>query len=360
MSMDKDLKNKTLEELEQIVAELGQKEYTAKYIFSFIHSKDVNDIQQITPLSKEFRSRLIEDGFYVSQLKAVREAADPDGTIKYVFQLLRPGPGQVPDGNYIESVLLFDGRRRTLCVSTQAGCAMDCLFCATGKLKFRRNLTAAEIVDQVNAVASGKCEISNVVYMGMGEPLNNYEQVIRSLRILNHPAGKNFGLRHLTISTCGIAPAIERLADEDIHPRLAISLNAPADSIRTKLMPINARYPLDVLLKAVKGYQAKTRLRVTFEYVLIKGVNDTVLHARMLVKRLRSIKCNVNLIEYNPHGGCKFAGSGEEAIRRFAKVLEQGDVETTVRLRMGRQIKAACGQLGADWVNGLPRLLNPA
>jgi len=353
--MDKDLKNKTLEELEQIVAELGQKKYIAKYIFSFIHSRGVNDIQQFTPLSKEFRGRLIEDGFYVSQLKVVREAADPDGTIKYVFQL--------PDDNYIESVLLFDGKRRTLCVSTQAGCAMNCLFCATGKLKFRRNLTAAEIVDQVNAVAHApinRGEVSNIVYMGMGEPLNNYDNVIRSLRILNHPAGKNFGLRHLTVSTCGIAPAIERLADEDIQPRLAISLNAPADSIRTKLMPINAKYPLPELLRAVRVYQAKTRLarrgglRVTFEYVLIKGVNDTVLHARMLIKRLMGLKCNVNLIEYNPHGGCKFVGSSEEAIRRFAKVLEQGGIETTVRLRMGRQIKAACGQLGADWVNGLP------
>jgi len=352
--MDKDLKNKTLKELERLAAELGQKKYIAKYIFAFIHSKNVNDIQQFTPLSKEFRGRLVEEGFYVSQLKAVREDSDPDGTIKYLFQLLRPGSGQVADGNYIESVLLFDGKRRTLCVSTQAGCAMNCFFCATGRLKFRRNLTAAEIVDQVSTVQKRKCEISNVVYMGMGEPLNNYDQVIRSLRILNHPEGKNFGLRHLTVSTCGIAPAIERLADEDIHPRLAISLNAPTDSIRTKLMPINARYPLDVLLKAVRVYQAKTRLRVTFEYVLIKGVNDTVLHARMLIKRLRGIKCNVNLIEYNPHGGCKFAGSGEEAIKRFAKVLEQEGIETTIRLRMGRQIKAACGQLGADWVNGLP------
>ena len=352
--MDKDLKNKTLDELERIVPELEGKKYYADYIFTFVHLNNVADISKITPLSKAFRNKLIEKGYYISQLNIVQKLVGPDGTIKYLFKLA--------DGNYIESVLLFDRGRRTLCLSTQVGCAMNCIFCATGRLKFNRNLTAGEIVDQANCVQEDSGKISNIVYMGMGEPLNNYEAVLKSVRILNHPKGKNFGIRHLTISTCGIAPAIIKLADEDMHPRLAVSLNAPTDSIRTKLMPINAKYPLNRLLNAINIYQSKTGMRVTFEYVLIKGVNDSVLHAEMLVKRLRGInppdrrriKCNVNLIGYNPHAGCKFAASSEEAIKRFAGTLSEGGIETVVRSRMGGEIKAACGQLGADWRNGIP------
>jgi 23S rRNA (adenine2503-C2)-methyltransferase len=344
--MDKDLKNKTLEELERIVQEFGGQKYFADYIFAFVHLNNTSDISKITPLSKTFRNKLAEKGYYISQLNIVQKLVGSDGTIKYLFKLA--------DGNYVESVLLSDRGRKTLCISTQVGCAMNCTFCATGKLKFNRNLTAGEIADQVNSIWQDSGKISNVVYMGMGEPLNNYEAVLKSVLILNHPKGKNLGIRHLTISTCGIAPAIIRLADEDVHPRLAVSLNAPTDSIRTRLMPINAKYPLNRLLDAINIYQSKTGMRVTFEYVLIKGVNDTVLHAQMLVKKLRNIKCNVNLIEYNPHAGCKFAGSDKDAIKRFARTLSQAGIETVVRARMGGEIKAACGQLGADWANGSP------
>lgn len=338
--MDKDLKNKTLDELEQLIAGLGGKKYIAEYIFSFIHSKGINDITQISPASAALRKELIACGYYISQLRTIRTLTDPDGTVKYLFELA--------DGSHIETVLLFDGGRRTLCVSTQVGCAMGCVFCATGKVKLRRNLTAAEIVDQVNTVQQGKCRISNVVYMGMGEPMRNYDAVMKSVRILNHPLGKNIGLRRLTISTCGDAEAIEKLAGEEIHPRLAISLNAPNDSLRSRLMPVNKRYPIAALLAAVRAYQRRTRQRVTFEYVLIKGLNDTAVHTRMLVKLLRGFKCNVNLIEYNPHSGCNFVASGRETIERFAGILEGAGIKTTVRLKMGRQIKAACGQLGAD------------
>ncbi len=341
--MDKDLKNKTPDELAGIVTDLGGEKYLAKYIFTFIHSGNTSDISHISPLSKAFRNKLSQHGYYISQLITVRTFSASDGTIKYLFEL--------PDGNRIESVLLSDNKRKTLCVSTQAGCTMNCTFCATAKLKFRRNLTAAEIVDQVNTVHKDNHKITNVVYMGMGEPLKNYDAVLKSLRILNHPMGKNFGLRHLTISTCGIAPAIEKLAVENIHPRLAISLNAPTDSIRTKLMRINTQYPLAKLFKAVKLYQHKTGLRVTFEYVLIKNLNDTALHARMLTRQLRNFKCNVNLIEYNPHPGCQFLPAGKEAIDRFANILNQADIKTTIRLKMGREINAGCGQLGADWLN---------
>ena len=186
--MDKDLKNKTLSELEEFIEQTGQKKYLAGYIFSFIHTKNAADVDSITTLSKAFRQQLKDDGFYVSQIKIIRKLTDPDGTIKYLFEL--------PDGLAVESVLLFDDERATLCASTQVGCAMDCGFCATGKIKFKRNLTAAEIADQVNVIEkdNGK-RISNVVFMGMGEPLANYENTLRAVRILNDPAGKEIGIR---------------------------------------------------------------------------------------------------------------------------------------------------------------------
>jgi len=339
--MNGDLKDKTLGEIEQIASAMGQKRYAAGYIFSFVHSKGCEDVSQISPLSKAFRSELAGQGYFISRLDIVKKLTDADGTVKYTFGLA--------DGGRIESVLLFDGKRRTLCVSTQAGCAMDCAFCATAKVKLRRNLTAGEIVDQVYAVQRDRHRVSNVVYMGMGEPLLNYEAVLKSVRILNHPAGANIGIRHLTISTCGIAPGIERLADEDLHPRLAISLNAPTDGLRTRLMPINRKYPIADVLAAVKAYQLKVKDRVTFEYVMIKGLNDDAAHARLLARLLSKFKCNVNLIEYNPHRGCEFTGSSTEKLERFAEILEESGIETTIRLRMGRGISAACGQLGADW-----------
>jgi len=339
--MDKDLKNKTLDQLVCLVVRLGQKKYLAKYIFTFIHQKYVSDISEITTLSKPFRQTLTEKGYYISQLKTIEQFTDPDGTEKYLFEL--------SDASRIETVLLFDRERITLCVSTQAGCSMKCTFCATAKIKLKRNLTAAEIADQVNVIAASK-KITNIVFMGMGEPLANYENVLNAVRILNHPDGQNFGIRHITVSTCGLAPQIEQLAEEDIFPRLAISLNAPTDAIRDKIMPISKKYPLKQLLKAVEVYQLKTRKRVTLEYVMIKGLNDTVLHAEMLIKKLRDIRCNVNLIEYNPHPGCKLEASDKNTIERFAAKLQKADIETSIRLKRGQTIKAACGQLGADWL----------
>jgi 23S rRNA (adenine2503-C2)-methyltransferase len=339
---------------------LEQKKYLAKYIFSFIHARDGGDIGSITPLSKPFRSKLIEQGYYISRLDVVEKLSDPDGTVKYIFGL--------PDGQRIQSVLLSDDDRKTLCVSTQVGCGMGCVFCATALLGLKRNLTAGEIVDQVNVIVSrdsslvtrtneGRSRvtgfgsrITNVVYMGMGEPLANYDAVLESLRILNDPEGKNIGVRKLTISTCGVVEGIRRIGDEDIAPRLAISLNAPTDSIRARMMPITKRYPLKQVLAAVEDYQRKTRRRVTFEYVLIKGLNDKVIHAEVLCKVLRGVMCNVNLIEYNPHPGCGFEPSGKEAIERFGRVLEGKGFETTIRFKKGQRIKAACGQLGVEWI----------
>ena len=344
--MEKDLKSKTVAALERLVVGLDQPKYQAGYIFSAIQAHGVTDISAITTLSKPLRAKLIEEGYHISSLQAVEKLTDPDGTVKYVFGLPRREASLPGDGGRIESVLLFDDDRRTLCVSTQVGCAMGCVFCATGRLGLGRNLTAGEIVDQVN-LAGGEARISNVVFMGMGEPLANYEATLDAVRILNHSAGRHIGIRHLTISTCGLVEGIERLADEGIQPRLAISLNASTDAIRAKLMPIAKKYSLSRVFAAVELYQRKTRNRVTFEYCLIKGVNDTVLHAQMLIKRLRGVMCNVNLIEYNPYPGCSLKPSGREAIERFAGILEDAGFETTVRLKMGQTINAACGQLGA-------------
>jgi 23S rRNA (adenine2503-C2)-methyltransferase len=340
----KDLKNKTIGELERLVVEMDGKKYLAAYIFQFIHIENAAEIFQITPLSKAFREQLIAQGYHISQLAIADKLTDEDGTTKYLFEL--------SDGRRIETVLLLDGKRKTLCVSTQVGCAMDCRFCATAKIGFERNLSAGEIVDQVNTVTKDAGRINNVVYMGMGEPLNNYKAVIKSLDILNHPKGKNIGIRHITVSTCGIVQGVKKLACEDIHPRLAVSLNAPTDDVRTRLMPINKKYPISELMKAVRFYQNRTHQRVTFEYVMIKGLNDSKDQAALLVKLLKGIACNVNLIEHNPHPHCKYVGSGGESIRRFASVLENAGIETVVRFKMGRGIRAACGQLGADWIEG--------
>lgn len=339
--MNKDLKDKTLDELERLVVDLGQKKYLAKYLFSFLHTKDARTIADITPLSKAFRETLDERGYFVSPLKTLDCPADPDGSRKYLFEL--------GDGQRIEAVLLRDGDRQTLCVSTQVGCAMGCAFCATGRIELRRNLTAGEIADQVNQAETDAGKIHNVVYMGMGEPFENYDAVLKSVHILNHASGKNIGIRHITISTCGIAPAIVRLADEDVHPRLAISLNAPSDTVRARMMPIARRYPLSELLEAVRTYQAKTKQRVTFEYVLIDRLNDSTAQGRQLIKLLHGISCNVNLIEHNPYAGCALAGSSRDRIARFASILKDAGVETVIRFKLGRRIKAACGQLQAGY-----------
>jgi len=337
--MDKDLKNKTLCELTRLVADLDQKDYLAKYIFTFIHTQNAGGIDEITPLSKAFRRQLMENGFYISSLKMLDKLTDPDVAVKFLFQL--------PDGLGVESALLIDKNRKTLCVSCQAGCRMGCSFCATGRIKFQRNLNAGEIVDQLNCAQKQYGRINNIVYMGMGEPMDNYDNVIRATHIFNHPDAKNIAARHITISTCGIAEGIETLADENLQVRLAVSLHGPKDSIRNKIMPVAEKYPLDMLLQSVRKYQRKAKRRVTFEYCMIKGINDSQDNAKALVKLIKPIKAAVNLIEYNPHPGCKFSPAGRKQIRLFADILSQAGIETIIRYKRGQKIMAACGQLGA-------------
>lgn len=337
--MDKDLKNKTFEELERLIVELEGKKYLAKYAFSFIHAKDAVAIEDVTPLPKELRQRLITDGYYISQLKLLDRLIDPDGTEKFLFELA--------DGARIESVLMTSGRRKTLCISPQAGCRMGCEFCATGKLKLDRNLTAGEIADQLNQAARECGKINNVVYMGMGEPMDNYDEVMRSVHIINHHAGKYIGQRHITISTCGIPEGIVRFAEEKLQVHLSISLHSTNDAVRAKIMRIAKKYPIDSLIKAVRAYQKKTGRRVMIVYCMIKGINDSDADARSLAGLLKKMNVNVNLIEYNPHTGCNFEASSRNRIQGFLDILMQSGIETTVRYKRGRKIKAACGQLAA-------------
>lgn len=339
--MDKDLKNKMLAEIGSIIAGYGGKSYLAKYVFSFIHQHNINDINLLTTLPKEFRTKLTEDGYFISNLKIVEKLSDPDGTVKYLFE--------TADGQQIESVLLDESGRKTICVSTQVGCRLGCRFCATGYLKFARNLTAGEIVDQVIVIsADSGCKINNIVYMGMGEPLDNYENTLKAVRILADPAGKNIGIRKQTISTVGLPDGIKKLADEDIYPRLAVSIHTPDDELRKKIVPAAKKYPLPVLLAAMKHYNQKTDRRITIEYCMMEGVNDDPELARKLIQLLRGMHASVNLIEYNPHPGADFKPADRDRIKMFKDILMQAGIETIIRFRRGTSIKAACGQLGAD------------
>lgn len=342
--MDTDLKNNSYNDLLELAVRYGQKPFIAKYLFSFIHQKNALAIDDISPLSKAFRSKLADNGYYISRVTLSERHDDPDGTVKFVFEL--------DGGARIESVLLKDGERNTLCISTQAGCRMGCKFCATGQLRFQRNLTAAEIVDQVYFAEQTNGRIDNVVYMGMGEPLDNFSHVMRSVVFLNDKKGRNIGIRHITVSTCGLPDEIKQLALSPIQPRLAVSLHAPNDAIRKKIMRIAATHTIDHLMTALKNYQFVTGKRITIEYCMMEGVNDKIEHAASLIKLLKPLKVNINLIELNPFPKCKYKASSAEHIQRFSKTLANAGIETIIRFKRGRSIKAACGQLGATWLKG--------
>lgn len=351
INMEKDLKNYTLPELQKLIESLGEKKFIARNIFQWIQQKKKESINDFSNVSKEFRQKLINQGFYISKLKILKKLNDPDGSLKYLFGLA--------DDNRIETVLLDDNGRKTLCISSQVGCKYGCLFCATAKLKLLRSLTAAEIVDQIvqvtideNIVSSQKADADperglNIVYMGMGEPFDNYDEVMRSVRIINDPAGLNIGARHITISTCGVVPGIKRLAEENLQVRLAISLHGHTDNIRTPLMPVTKKYPVEELIKAIKEYQEKTDRRVTFEYILLAGINDSREHARGLLKLLTGIKSHMNLIEFNEFSGTKYKAPSRKVIKEFEWIIADRGFPVNVRFKRGREIMAACGQLGA-------------
>ena len=326
-----------LKELENITEDMKASKFRAKQIHNWIYSKSVSSIDEMTDLAKDFREAL-KSKFVVTEVKIKVKQVSSDGTIKYLIEY--------PDGECVETVLMrFDNRANlTACVSSQVGCAVNCSFCATGKRGFIRNLTYKEIIEQVLTIQRDTgLKVTNVVFMGQGEPLLNLENVLKALEIFNNDF--QIGARRITISTSGIIPKINELADRELQSTLAISLHAPTHSLRAQLMPIEEKYPLDMLKKALLGYVEKTGRRITVEYILINGFNDTPEVAKELAYYLKDLKCNINLIPYNAVDDTKYKKSTNSDIMRFKYLLEHSGKKVTVRLERGADIDAACGQL---------------
>jgi 23S rRNA (adenine2503-C2)-methyltransferase len=334
-----DLKNLSPEDFEGFVLKLGWEPYRAGQIMSWIYQKGVAEIDSMTNLSLSLREELNKVAS-LSSLRPSQVLVSEDDTKKYLFPL--------EDGGVIESVLIPEKGHFTLCISTQLGCSLKCRFCYTGKRGLVRNLTTAEIVGQVGAVlthSGSKSNIKNIVLMGMGEPLNNYENTLKALEIIFHPRGFDFSHRRVTLSSAGLIPELKRLGKES-PVNLAISLNAADHETRSFLMPINRRHPLKELLAVVKDYPLPHRKRITFEYILIAGVNDALRDAEKLVDLLRPLRCKINLIPFNEHPGVSFKRPEQEKIAAFRDFLVSHGYTTIVRESRGNDILAACGQLG--------------
>lgn len=326
-----------LNELEEMMDELGATKFRAKQIHNWIYSKSVSTIDEMTNLSKDFREEL-KNKAVVTHTKIKVKQTSVDGTIKYLVEY--------PDGECVETVLMrFDNRANlTACVSCQVGCAVNCSFCATGKGGFKRNLTYQEIIEQVLTIQRDTgLKVTNVVFMGQGEPLLNLENVLKALEIFNDDF--QIGARRITISTSGIVPKIYELADSELQSTLAISLHAPNHKLRAELMPIENKYHIDDLKKALLNYVDKTGRRITIEYILIHGFNDTTECAKELAFLLRDIKCNVNLIPYNSVVENDYKKPSGNDIMKFKYLIEHSGKKVTVRLERGADIDAACGQL---------------
>lgn len=323
--------------LQELMSTLKEPPFRAKQIMQWIYHRGRFDFQQMGNLPKTLRDKLDEAASIELPRVAARRISR-DGTHKYLLQL--------EDGATIETVLIPEGNRRTLCVSSQVGCPMDCRFCATGTQGFRRNLTVGEMVGQVLAVQrDSKEKITNIVLMGMGEPLANYEQVMGAIRLWNDPLGLEIAARRLTVSTCGLVPGIRRLSREGLQVVLAVSLHAPNDDLRNQIMPINRRYNLAQLMKACREYVETTNRRITFEYALMRNFNDSSEHARQLAQLVKGILCHVNLIPLNPVAAHGWASSTKEQVLLFQKELAKHNIEATIRAERGADIEAACGQL---------------
>lgn len=336
-----EIKNLSSEYLAEKLAEMGLETFRGNQILSWLYNKGVTGWEGMTNLSKSLRAELAER-FMLGVLEPAQVQISVDGTRKYLFQL--------PDGLKIESVLIPDGRRITLCVSTQVGCALGCRFCYTGTMGFKRNLETWEIMEQVLAVRRDRPVAqapTNIVFMGMGEPLLNYDNLVRAVRLLAMDVGLNFSSRHVTLSTVGIPELLDRLADDSVPISLAISLNAAKNDLRSKIMPVNKKYPLDEVLEVLEKYPLSHRRRVTFEYVMLKGINDDELCARQLANCIKRFPCKVNLIPFNSFPGCDYEPSGMEAIERFQRWLREKNISAFIRKSRGPDIMAACGQLAA-------------
>lgn len=324
--------------LEALMLSLGESKFRAQQLHAWIYVHRVRDFAKMTNLGKALQARLAEK-YTVGTLRIAEKEQSADGTVKYLFAL--------QDGQTVESVLMFFEERETyaICLSTQVGCAVNCDFCATGKLGFKRQLTVQEIVEQLLYVGHDSgADIRNVVLMGQGEPLLNYDNTLAAVRLINKSA--EIGMRHITLSTSGIVPMIDRLADEKLQLTLAVSLHAPDDETRLKFMPINRKYPLSELVPAMHRYVKKTGRRITIEYILLNGVNDTPAHAEKLLTLLKGLHCNINLIPYNPIGAeYGYTRPSRENSDAFRDRLMLGPHKVTVRVERGTDIAAACGQL---------------
>ena len=333
----KNIKDYDLPELKEEMIKLGQKPFRAEQIFKWLYKDKVSSFDNMTNLSLELREEL-KQNYEIKEYKIIKKQEASDGTKKYLFDVL--------DGNAIETVLMSYHHGYSICVTTQIGCKMGCKFCASTGIPFIRNLTSGEIVEQLLAVErDAKVRISNVVFMGIGEPLDNYENVINAIRIINNPKGIEIGARHISISTSGLVPQIYRLADENIQCTLSISLHATNNKKRSEMMPVNDVYPIEQLIQACKDYIAKTNRRVSFEYALAKENNDNLEDAKALVKLLRGMNCHVNLIPINKIENGKYTKSSIENIMKFRNYLNDHGIVATIRRELGSDIEAACGQL---------------
>jgi 23S rRNA (adenine2503-C2)-methyltransferase len=339
-----------LTETEAFARELGLPRFRGEQIWRWVHGAGVQSLDEMTNVPKAVRAQLAERAT-LGTLRVDEVQTSQDGTRKLRLR--------TRDGKAIETVLIPDGEKLTQCISSQVGCALDCQFCATAKLGLSRHLDPGEIVDQVYRARALLAEVepgrrvTNLVYMGMGEPLHNYDNVVKSLRVLTHELGANLSQRRITVSTVGLVPGIEKLGQETVRPNLAVSLNASNDAVRDQIMPINRKYNIARLLDAIRAYPLEQRRRVTFEYVLLAGVNDTMEDAARLTRLLRGIPCKVNLIPWNPHPEAPYQRPSAAAIDAFQSEVKRLGLPAYLRTPRGDDIDAACGQL-ANRVNGEP------
>ena len=333
----KNIKDYNLNELKKEFLKLGEKSYRAEQVFKWLYVDKVSSFDDMTNLSKELREKLKQE-FSMQNFKILKKQESVDGTKKYLFDVL--------DGNAIETVLMEYHHGKTICVSSQVGCKMGCKFCASTGIKFERNLTSGEIVEQILAVERDQnTKISNIVFMGIGEPLDNFENVVNAIGIINNPKGLNIGARHISISTSGLVPKIYELADKNLQCTLSISLHATTDEKRSRMMPVNKKYNIEELMKACKYYIEKTNRRISFEYALAKDNNDNLEDAVKLVKLLKGLLCHVNLIPINKIENGAYVKSTNENIIKFRDYLNSKGIVATIRRELGSDIDAACGQL---------------
>ena len=329
-----------LEDLKEYFKNINEKEFKATQVYEWLYKKRVKSFDEMTNIKKEVIEKLKKD-FSIEPLKILKKQIDTD-VCKYLFEL--------SDNNKIEAVLMKHDYGNSLCVSTQVGCNMSCAFCESGRLKKVRNLKSYEMVLQILEVEEDlNIRISHIVLMGIGEPFDNYDNVMNFIDIINEPKGIDLGARHITVSTSGLVPKINEFANNPKQVNLAISLHAPNNEIRNKIMPINKAYPIEKLIESVKEYIKKTNRRVTFEYIMLKDINDKVENAIELSKLLKGINCYVNLIPYNETSHIEYKKSEKEQILKFYDTLKKNNINVTIRKEFGKKVSAACGQLRSNY-----------